>query len=540
MSIVIGLSFGNTSSSIAYLKEGKVEVIANQDGDRAIPSMLSYAQGDEYHGLQAKLQLVRNSKNTIGNFRDFLEKPFSSVETKFFGSKPLNAGGDTPGFEVTQGEDKVVLNVDEVVKRHFAKLYEAAREYIGRDIDGVVLAVPSDFSQGQRAKLVELAKAEKLPVLQVIHEASAALLAHVSRPDLPREEDRLFVVADFGGSRSDAAVISYNGGIFTTLATAHDVTLGGDQIDNALVNFLASEFQKQFGSDPLTDERAQAKLLQEAEQLKKTLSNSTTTTYGIESLFQGLDFSGSLNRLRFELTTRTLWSRFAEFVVNLIGKAGVSPLEVDDVLLVGGTSHIPKVASIISSVFEGSKAQIHSPSTDPKAIPPEELIARGAAIQGSLISGYDKEEIDESLEAPVVNGPHLSQAIGIEQADGSVVPIIASNTLLPIRKVVKLSASGSGLIRIIEVAKEIKTEVHKPEPKEKSEDKDDEDESDWSEDEDEEYETKKLVLLPGRTLLELGLKQVTDDIQLVVTVTAGRKLQAIAKSGAETVQGTSA
>lgn len=539
MSIVIGLSFGNTSSSIAYLKEGKVEVIANQDGDRAIPSMLSYAQGDEYHGLQAKLQLVRNAKNTIGGFRDLLGKPFSSSHTSSPGSTAVDVGGDSTGFEVVQNDKKTTLSVEDVVKRHFAKLYEAAREYIGRDIDGAVLALPSDFAPAQRSKLAELANSEKLPVIQVVHEASAALLAHVSRTDLPREEDRLFVVADFGGSRSDAAVISYNGGIFTTLATAHDLELGGDQIDNALVQFLAAEFQKQFNLDPMTDERARAKLLQEAEQLKKTLSNSTTTTFGIESLFQGIDFSGSLNRLRFELTTRALWPRYAEFIVNLLGKAGVNPLEVDELLLVGGTSHVPKVTSVISSVFEGSKTVIRSPSTDPKAIPPEELIARGAAIQGSLLCGYDKEEIDESLGAPVVNGPHLSQAIGIEKSDGSVEPIIASNTLLPIRKVVKLVAQGSGLIQIVEVASEIKTEVHKPEPKPKTEEQDGE-ESDWSDDEDEEYETKELVLKPGRRILELGLKNITDTIQLVVTITADKKLQAVAKSGAETVQGTSA
>lgn len=531
---IIGLSFGNTSSSVAIMKDGVLEVIANQDGDRAIPSMLSYAHGDEYYGAQAKQQLVRNPKNTVGFFRDFLATPYAKIDVSanHRSSHPVEDSDKTAAFKVVDGETEHTVNVKEIAVRYLKQLHAAANDYIGKDIDGSVIAVPTNFSEEQRTLVADLAAKAGLPALQVINEPTAALLAHVSRPDVDQHANKLFVVADFGGTRSDGAVIAYNGGIFTILATLHDLELGGRELDEAIIEHLAKEFEKEHKVDPRKEERAMAKLAHEAELIKKTLSNSTTTQFGIESVASGYDFSGSLNRLRFEMVGRAVFTRIGEFVKHLVAKAEIDVLDVDEVLLVGGTSWVPKVSLVVSGLFDTDRTVIRSPASDTKAIDPDELIARGAAIQASLVSNFDSEEIAESLQPVVVNGPHLAKPIGVKTADG-FKEILGTNTLIPIRKTVSVEGNGDVLVEIVEIEREIKVETVKPEPKPEGDD----DESDWSDDEDEEYEVRSRVLKPGKTLAQLALKA-TGKVDIVLTISKDLKLQVAARSGSEHAAGS--
>lgn len=523
---ILGLSFGNTSSSIAFTKDGKVEVIANPDGDREIPSMLAYVHGDELHGLQAKHQLIRNAKSVVAYFRDFLGEKFADIDpTPCHRSAHPEEQDNTVGFAVNDE----FISVGEATKRHLNKLKDAAVDYIGKEIDGVVLTVPSNWNDAKRALLKKASEAAGLPVQQIINEETAALLAHTSRE--ANFNDRIFVVADFGHLRSDGAVVAYNGGIFTTLATLHDTELGGRNIDEALVEYLASEFEKANKVDPRGDDRAVAKLLQEAEQLKKTLSNSTSTNFGVESVTQGIDFMGSLNRLRFEMVGRAIFTRFANFVQTLVKKANLDVLDINEVLLVGGTSWIPKVSSTIGALFDDDTTLITSPSTDTRAIAPDELISRGAAVQGSLTSGYDADEIQESLEPQVINGPHLAKPIGIVGVDNTVVEVLSPNTLIPIRKQVSVDANGPVSIKIVEIETEIETKTVKPEPQEK-----DEDESDWSDD-DEEYEVRTRVLKPGKELAVLGINA-HSIVDIIFDITRDLKLNIAARSGQDVVKGS--
>ncbi|PRT55263.1 Ribosome-associated complex subunit SSZ1 [Wickerhamiella sorbophila] len=531
---IIGLSFGNTSSSVAIMKDGVLEVIANQDGDRAIPTMLSYAHGDEYYGAQAKQQLVRNPKNTVAFFRDFLANSYAKIDVSanHRSAHPVEDSEKLVAFKVVDGESEHTVSVNEIVVRYLKQLHTAANDYIGKEIDGSVIAVPTNFSEQQRKLVAELAEKAGLPALQVINEPTAALLAHVSRPDIDAHANKLFVVADFGGTRSDGAVIAYNGGIFTILATMHDLELGGRDLDEAIIEHLAKEFEKEYKVDPRKEERAMAKLAHEAELIKKTLSNSTTTQFGIESVASGFDFSGSLNRLRFEMVGRSAFTRIGDFVKHLVAKANVDVLDVDEVLLVGGTSWVPKVSSVVSGLFDSERTVIRSPNTDTKAIDPDELIARGAAIQASLVSNFDAEEIAESLQPVVTNGPHLAKPIGVKTAEG-VTEILAINTLIPIRKTISIPAEGDVLIEIVEIEREIKVETVKPEPKAAGEDE----ESDWSDDEDEEYEVRSRVVKPGKTLAQLGITA-NGKADIVVTISKDLKMQVAARSGSEHVAGT--
>lgn len=527
MSTVIGLAFGNTSTAIGYEKDGKADLIANQDGERSIPTIISYVDNDEYHGIQAKPQLIRNAKNTVSNFRDFIGIQYSEVDPTYShaSAHPIEEGGKV-GFTLKNtDQDAKFVSVEEVSVRHLTRIRESASDFLGKPIDGAVLALPSDFSAERKEAIVSVAKEAGIKVLQVINEPSAALLAHVAARNTTNE-DKIYVVADFGGTRSDGAVIAVRGGMFTILATHHDYELGGSKLDDAFIGYIAKEFEKQHSVDPMTDARAIAKMKAEVEVAKKTLSNTTSSNFAVESLSQGIDYNTTVNRLRFELVGRPIFAKFASFVEELVKKAELDPLAINEVLLVGGSSFIPKIASSVGAVFS-ENTNIIAPSTDSKAIPPNELVARGAAIQASLISGFDDEEIAESLQPVVTVAPHTTKPIGVVNADGSFTTVIDAFTPVPIRKTKVFEASGPSLIKLSEANSEIEvTKLEKPPKEEKAED---DDESDWSDEEDEDEEVRKLVYKPNKEIAELALKGAGQQVEVVLNITKDSKLQIAAR-----------
>lgn len=545
---VIGISFGNTSSSIAFEKDSKVEVIANQDGDRAIPSVISYVRSDEFHGLQAKNQLIRNPKNTVAYFRDFIGKDFADVDPTYShaSAHPLELNGKASFSLVTKDAEDAKpesFSIDEIVTRHLERLRESAADYIGKKIDGAVIAVPTDFTDAQKKALVAASAAAGLTIMQIINEPSAALLGHVAARSANKTgslESKLILVLDIGGTRTDGAVITNRGGTFTILATQHDYELGGYKLDETLMEFFGKEFEKKHKIDPKTEARAVAKLRAESENVKKTLSNTSSATFAVESLASGIDFHASINRLRFELTARPVFNQITSFVESLIKKAGFDALDFDEVLLVGGSSFVPKVASTVAALFD-EKTNIVAPSVDTKAVDPNELIARGAALQASLISIYEQEEIEESLQAVATVAPHLSKPIGVKVQGGSeFVTIVEANTPLPFRTTLTLSTpidAENVLIAVYEGESEIVvTKIEKS----AAAAADDEEDS-WSEDEEDE-ETRQLIIKPGKKLAEAGLSGITkgSKVEVQINITRELKLQVAArelKQGGVAVRG---
>ncbi|CAN6595856.1 ribosome-associated complex subunit Ssz1p [Trichomonascus vanleenenianus] len=531
MSTVIGIAFGNSSTSIAYEKDGRVDVIANQDGDRAIPTAISYVGVDEYHGQQAKNQLIRNAKNTVVYFRDFIGASYDNVDPTYnhASAHPVEKDGKA-AFKLTKGEEATeeVLSIEEIAVRHLDRIRESAADFIGKPIDGAVIAVPTDFSEEKRQALVEVAAKANLKVKQVINEPTAALLAHVAQRAGVSPEDKLYVVADFGGTRCDGAVIACRGGVFTILATLHDYELGGVKLDEALSEFIAKDFEKQFNIDPRKEARAVAKLMAESEAARKTLSNTTTANFAIESLAGGMDYHTTINRLRFELTGRTVFNKMTEFVQNLVKKAELDVLDIDEVLLAGGVSFTPKVAASVSALFDADRTAVIAPSTETKALNPNELVARGCAIQASLIGDFEDEEIKESLQPVVTVAPHTTAPIGVVCGD-RLEPILVDYTAVPIRATKTfLAGSENVLIAVHEGVSEIVTKTLEKAPKEEK--KEDDDESDWSDDEEDE-EVREKVIKPGKKLAELGLKGVTvgSKIEVSLSITKDLKLQVAAR-----------
>ncbi|KAK5656224.1 hypothetical protein OQA88_4985 [Cercophora sp. LCS_1] len=530
---VIGITFGNSNSSIAYTVDDKAEVIANEDGDRQIPTILSYVDGEEYYGQQAKNFLVRNPKNTVAYFRDFLGKDFKSIDpTHNHASAHPEDASASVSFTITdkEGEDAApsTLPVSEISARYLRRLVGSASDYLGKKVTSAVVTVPTNFSEKQKAALVAVAAEVDVEILQLISEPVAAVLAYDARPEA-EIKDKIVVVADLGGTRSDVTVVASRGGMYTILATAHDYEFAGAALDKVLMDHFAKEFIKRNKTDPRENARSLAKLKQEAESTKKALSLGTNASFSVESLADGIDFASTINRLRYETIARSVFEGFNRLVESVVKKAGLDVLDVDEVILSGGTAHTPRIAANFRFIFP-ENTTILAPSTTPTAINPSELQARGAALQASLIQEYEAEDIDQSTHAAVTTVPHITNAIGVvstsESGEEVFVPIVPPETAVPARRTIQIAAPKDGgdvLVKVVEGNTHIK--VTKPEPKAngdktaKVEDADEDEDSDFSDDEEEEEEEKReKVWKIGSTLAEAAIRGVKKGGKVEVTI----------------------
>ncbi|KAI8259949.1 Ribosome-associated complex subunit SSZ1 [Colletotrichum sp. SAR11_239] len=525
---VIGITFGNSNSSIAYTVDEKAEVIANEDGDRQIPTILSYVDGDEYYGAQAKNFLIRNPDNTIAYFKDFLGKEFKSIDPthNHASAHPKDVDG-TISFTVKDkegAEEPSTVPVSEVATRYIRRLVGSASDYLGKKVTSAVVSVPTNFSDKQKEALVKAANDAGLEVLQIISDPISAVLAYDARPEA-EVKDKIVVVADLGGTRSDVAVVASRGGMYTILATAHDYDFSGSHLDQVLMDHFAKEFIKKHNVDPRENARSLAKLKLESESTKKALSLGTNASFSVESLADGFDFTSTINRLRYEMSARKVFEGFNRLVEGVVKKAELDVLDIDEVILSGGTAHTPRIAANFANVFPES-TQIIAPSTAPSAINPSELGARGAALQASLIQEYEADDIDQSTHAAVTTVKHIANAIGVVGADEEFVPVVPAETAVPARRTIQLSGPKDGgdvLIRIVEGGAHIK--VTKPEPKAKPEtngDGDDED-SDFDSEEEEE-ETREKIWKVGPTLAETAVRGVGKGSKVEVTINVAADL----------------
>ncbi|KAG7101158.1 Ribosome-associated complex subunit SSZ1 like protein [Verticillium longisporum] len=529
--VVIGLAFGNSNSSIAYTVDDKAEVIANEDGDRQIPSILSYVDGDEYYGQQAKAFLVRNPKNSIGYFKEFVGQDFASIDPthNHASAHPQEADGVIT-FTVNDkdAETPSTISVSEVSTRFLRRLVGSASDYIGKKVTSAVVTVPTNYSDKQKAALIKAATDAGLEVLQLIAEPVAAALAYDARPEA-EVSDKIVVVADLGGTRSDVAVLASRGGMYTILATAHDYEFAGCHLDDVLIEHFSKEFIKKHQKDPRTNAKSLAKLKFEAEATKKALSIGTNASFSVESLIDGFDFASTVNRLRYEMSARKVFEGINRLIEGVIKKAGLDVLDIDEVVLSGGTSHTPRIANNLVGLFPAS-TKIVAPATSATAINPSELQARGAALQASLIQEYESDDIDQSTHPAVTTVKHTANAIGVvtRVADDDVfTPIVPAETAVPARRTVHVpvpKAGGDVLIRVVEGGTHIK--VTKPEPKEKKADGSDDDSDDdgSDDDDDEEEEHREKVWKIGSTVAEAAIRGVKAGGKVEVTINVSADL----------------
>lgn len=432
----------------------------------------------------------------------------------------------------SQSEEANTVTVSEITTRHLKQLAASASDYLGQTINASVITVPTNFSEAQKAALSEAAKNAGIEVLQFINEPVAALLAYDAR-STSEPTDKTVVVVDIGGIRSDVTVIASREGIYTILATAHDYDVSGTQLDKVLIDYFAKEFLKKAhksAEDPRENARSLAKLTLESEAVKKSLSLGNNANFSVESLSEGLDFTSTINRTRYELLASKTFAAITRLVLSVITKAGLDPLDISEVILSGGSSHTPRIANNLKSALP-EHVTVSAPATRPDAINPSELAARGAAIQASLISEFDIEDIKESNHPVVTATPHLSTALGVlslspSEEKGIFTTIIEANTPVPVRRTATLSvpaAGGDVLIKLVEATSSIISKlVEKKAKAETNGDKDSDDSDDDSEDEDEEVKEKKWSV--GKTIAEAAVKGVKKGGKVQVQLSIGTDL----------------
>lgn len=530
--VAIGITFGNSNSSIAFTVDDKAEVIANEDGDRQIPTVLSYVDGDEYYGAQAKAFTVRNPTNTIAFFRDFLGQEFKSLDPTHCHATahPQDVSG-TVSFSVQDKgseEDASTVSISEASTRYLRRLVQSASDYLGKKVTSAVITVPTNFGDKQREALIKSANDAGLEVLQLISDPVASVLAYDARPEA-KIEDKVIVVADLGGTRSDVAVVASRGGMYTLLATAHDYEFAGVHLDQVLVDHFAKEFIKKHNTDPRSNPKSLAKLRLEAEATKRALSLGTNAQFSVESLADGYDFSSTINRLRYEMVARKVFEGFNRLVEGVIKKAELDVLDIDEVIMCGGTSHTPRIANNLRGLFAES-TKILAPATSASAINPSELQARGAALQASLVQEYEANDIEQSTHPAVTTVKHISNAVGVltQGPDGEVfTPVMPAETAVPARRTVQIAAPKDGgdvLVKVVEGGTHIK--VTKPEPKEKPAENGDKDEDDDSDDEsdEEEEEKREKIWKVGKELAEAAVRGVKKGAKIEVTINVSADL----------------
>ncbi|KAF2709826.1 chaperone protein dnaK [Pleomassaria siparia CBS 279.74] len=517
--VAIGISFGNSYSSIAFTSsEGKAEVIANEDGDRQIPSILSYVEGEELHAGQAKSQLVRNAKNTVAYFRDFLGKDFKSIDPTpcHQAAHPIQHES-TVAFKIQDSAEETenTVTVSQITTRHLKRLRISASDYLGKNVNAAVITVPTNFNDEQKDALKQSAKEAGLEVLQFISEPIAAVLAYDARPEA-KLTDKLVIVADLGGTRSDIALVASRGGIYTLLATHHDFDVNGFQLDQALMDHFAKEFIKKHksGGDPRENDRSLAKLKLECEAVKKALSIGTSASFSVESLSNGVDFVATINRSRYEILASKIFSAFARLLVQTVEKVNLDVLDISEIILAGGNSNSPKVSSAVANLFPQSTV-ILAPSTSATAINPSELPVRGAAIQASLIQEFELEDIEQSTHPAVTVTPHTKDPVGIllisgDENSGVFNVIVDGETPLP--------AGGDVLLKLVEANRHIKITKTEPKAREPSSD------SDSEESDEEEEEVREKEYKVSSVLSEAALRGLKKGAKIEVQINIGHDL----------------
>jgi len=419
---IIGIDLGTTYSVVGIWKNGRVDIIANDQGNRITPSYVAFTDSERLVGDAAKNQAALNPENTVFDVKRLIGRNFADKEVqadaKLLPYKIINKNGK-PYIGVEYKNEAKEFAPEEVSAMVLTKMKEIAEAYLGKTVKNAVVTVPAYFNDAQRQATKDAGVIAGLNVVRIINEPTAAAIAY-GLNEVKGEKNIL--VFDLGGGTFDVSLLQIDDGVFEVLATSGDTHLGGEDFDQRVMQYMLKQFNKKTGLDATKDKRAIQKLRREAENAKRTLSTMKEVSIEIENFFEGQDLRERLTRAKFEDLNLDLFKKTLKPVQKVMEDSGLKKTEIDEVVLVGGSTRIPKVQELIKNFFDGKEPN--------KGVNPDEAVAYGAAVQGGILSSDKKD--DELNDIVLLDVTPLT--LGIETVGGVMTTIIERNTLIPTKK----------------------------------------------------------------------------------------------------------
>jgi len=424
----IGIDLGTTNSCVGIYRDGRVEIIANDQGNRTTPSFVSFTQDERLIGDPAKTLAASNAVNTVYDAKRLIGRQFNEShmqnEMKHFSYNIIDKN-NKPIIEVEYKNEKKQFTPEEISSMILYKMKEIAESFLGEPVTDAVITVPAYFNDAQRQATKDAGIIAGLNVLRIINEPTASAIAY----GLDSKGAKNVLIFDCGGGTHDISVLNIDDGIFEVKATGGDNRLGGEDIDNILVNYFTTEFSKKYNLDMTKNAKAMRRLRTSCEFAKRTLSTATVAKIEIDSLYEGNDFSTTLTRAKFESLCDDVFKRTLAPLDQVLKDAGMQKSDINDVVLVGGSTRIPRVQELLSQFFGGKDLN--------KSINPDEAVAYGAAVQAAILSGNGDAKLDGLLLLDVT-----SLSLGVETAGEVMTVLIPRGSTVPTKKTQTFSTAS--------------------------------------------------------------------------------------------------
>nr|QCQ29468.1 heat shock protein [Camellia fraterna] len=420
-----GIDLGTTYSCVGVWQHDRAESLANDVGNRTTPSYVAFTDTERLIGDAAKNQVPMNPTNTVFDAKRLIGRRFTDAsvqsDMKLWPFKVIAGPGDKPMIGVNYKGEEKLFAAEEISSMVLIKIREIAEAYLGSTVKNAVVTVPAYFNDSQRQATKDAGVIAGLNVMRIINEPTAAAIAYGLDKKATSVGEKNVLIFDLGGGTFDVSLLTIEEGIFEVKATAGDTHLGGEDFDNRMVNHFVQEFKRKNKKDISGNPRALRRLSTPSDRAQRSLSSTAQTTIEIDSLYEGVDFYSPITRARFEELNMDLFRKCMEPVEKCLRDAKMDKSTVHDVVLVGGSTRIPKVQQLLQDFFNGKELC--------KSINPDEAVAYGASVQAAILSGEGNEKVQDLLLLDVT-----PLSLGLETAGGVMTVLIPRNTTIPTKK----------------------------------------------------------------------------------------------------------